>query len=392
MPAVPKLPISKTFKRGVKGGLTPSSDVNVERTIPLGPFLAPRPEAQPPNEIDHATAAAPTLAPLLGNDSQGNTVVAAALRLAAVLGADPDTGAAAVPTTQEATSQYVMICGPGDVGGSLVGVLEWWTKKGLKCGGTPTKIHGYARLTAGDRRQLKLSVCSLRGAILGIALTRAWYEDAAPGFTWDATDSPVAAQIAVTVVGYSAAGLSIAWAGLTGTLTWAAYERTGVVLEGYALFGEEWATGEMMEELGWNVSALTAALAAVAAGQTPVIPTPAPAAAPAATPSPAPSASQTTAGTATMTIAGQTVTLPISITTDVLTGAQPITTPPSVMDVLMRFVVAACTHQLNEAAECLVDALALLDGLPDELEQEQFLADIGEALTAARDTAVTESA
>lgn len=392
MAAVAKLPATKQFKRGMKGGLTPSDPARVEAVIPFSPFLNGDAQTSPPDEIIPPAGMSAALASVLANDMQGCSAIAAALHCQAVLYADPESGATVVPSTQEATSQYVMICGPGDVGGDLLHVLEWWRAKGLKCGGVMKKIEAYARLTRGDRRELSLAAASLRGALIGLNLKRKWYEDAGPGFVWDATDTADAAQIAVAVVGYSSQGIVISWAGLIGTLTWAAYTAPGVTLEAYAVFGEQWSQAEQLEEMGIALEELTSAIAAVSKGQPPVIPAAKPAAEVTGPPSPAPATASTFRGSAVVEIGGQSITVPMSGTLD---GAAIHVAAPTPDMIALLAAAAALLHTARQgqwalAAVHLAELLDSAEALPSAEDQEQWLVDVAVALDAERGDAESD--
>jgi hypothetical protein len=329
---------------------------------------------------------------MLGMDTQGTATVAAALRLAVIMRALTEGGTVATPTTQEATSQYVSIAGAGDPGASLVQVLDWWCKKGLKAGGGVSKIDGYVTLAPGDQRAMQQAVSSRWGVAIGMNITRQWYEDAAPGFVWDVTDSPFAAPITVAVVGYDPAGIDVAWAGLTGTLTWGAYAAAGVVDEVVVVFPQGWQDVE-----GFRSAELRAALDAVRSGSAPVVPVqqtaaPQPAAATAAPPPPAPPEGQSFTGTASMTVMGQTVQVPV---TGTVTGTTPATTGRPWLAILREMLGGlqdATDHQWAGVAMRFATVLQLLECLPSAEEQEQFLSDLGEAIAATRDSDGTESA
>lgn len=386
MTVTAKLPATKTFKRGVKVGRLPVDTEALSKVMPLGAFIDSGVKAGPPATVDYAAGAEPALKAMLGNDAQGNTSLTAVLRCQVIMTADPETGEASVPTTQEATGQYVMVCNPGDVGGSLLSVLDWWQKKGLKAGGESVKVEGFARLAPGDRKQLQLAVSALRGVVLGIQLKRSWYEDAAEGCTWDATDSPDAGPIAVAVVGYSDAGVKFAWAGITGTLTWAAYAQTGVVEEAYCVFGPEWKTGEAMEDLGWKLDALATAVEDVKAGKPPTLPAKAKEAPKAVPDAVAPTSSANFTGIGTIEMLGTKVQVPITGTLSEV-PAGPATRQPDWYGTVAEataVIHAARVRQWGLCAMHLAELFAGIDSIPADADQEQFLVDLADALDNLR--------
>lgn len=392
MPPTAKLPVSPQFKRGLKAGRVPSDPDRVRGSIPFKPFLDTAKKPVTAVEVDHREGAEGALAAVLGTDTQGTSTVAAALRAAVIQRAAGDDDSVAVPTTQEANSQYLVIAGAGDPGASIIQVLDAWRTKGLKAGGQVETIAGYALLTAGDRYEMSLAIAELKAVVIGMNITRKWYEDAAPGFVWDVTDSPVAAQITVAAVGYTDKGITVAWAGITGTLTWAAYAAQGIVEEAFVAFSADWT-----DTAGVRSEELRKALDDVRAGNAPVIPTQQTPASPAAssgaaTPATDSTTGQTFTGTATMSIMGQVMQVPITGTVTGSAPPAPATNFVAVGGELLTLCSDALSGQWALVAMHFATALQLMGALPSAEDSDQFLSDLGEALSKAAESPDTESA
>lgn len=379
-----KLAPTKTFKRGMKTGRVPPVAEEYDAVLPLVAFLDQTTSVDIPAEVDHTGGHRTALTPLLGNDVQALTCLAAAMRLAAVVSAGAEGGGSHIPTTQEATSQYVGICGPGDPGSTLLTVLKWWREKGLKVGGVASKVNGIAKVNPGDRRTAQLGILVGRGAVIGFNLRKKWYETATADFVWDSSDDTTANAAAAVVTGYTDAGLSIAWGGLIGTLTWAAFGQTGVVDEMYVVFGDNWMSTDGITELGFKVYELTRALEAVQLGQPPVIPTAAPAPAAPAPTAPAAAAAHSFTGTAEIEMLGTKIRVPVTGTVD---GTAPVTDAVNWLAVVAEATAAlydAEQEQWGLVAMHLAQLLGFVGALPSPEQQEQFLSDLGEQLAIQR--------
>jgi len=242
------------------------------KALPLAPFVKRMGAKPPPDAFSMAAPAAKALAEMLGNEEVGDCTIAAVLHQEGAQTAIRPGGKLRIPTRQEALSQYVQFCGPGDQGCYIPEVLDAQRDVGVKLGGVLVKSDGYVSCTLGDQLLAKVACFLFGGLHLGLNLPRQWYVNASPGFVWDVTNSDVIGGHSVAVVGYGPTGLEISTWGVVGTMTWNAFSNRAWVEEVYATLSPDWYSDAGLDAHGIDVKALRDALNIVKGGGTPDIP------------------------------------------------------------------------------------------------------------------------
>lgn len=227
-----------------------------------------------PASIDYSVKAQRSLRTMLGNDRWGNCVIVGKLHQAGLwTGNDSDSGGEVMPTENEAVTQYKAICGPGDRGCYIASVLDHQTRHGLIAGGKLHKLDGYVSVEAGNTDLVKAAIFLFGSVTLGINVPRDWM-NVGDGGIWDLSGESSVGGHDVAAVGYDGRGVQVStWGGFR-TITWNAMRTNRIVDECYASLAPSWYNADSLMPAGVNVTALRTALAALAAGEDPIVPDP----------------------------------------------------------------------------------------------------------------------
>lgn len=240
---------------------------------------------KPPDTIDWATKAENSIRDPLGNLSLGNCVIAGkGHHVGAWSANDSDSGGEILATAEEAVRAYHEICGPGDNGCVITRVLDVMRTQGIKFGGMPRRIDGYASVDWTQPDLLRAAIFLFGGVTIGFNFPKSWLSSA----IWDATNSPTVGGHDVAALRYDARGVYVASWGREYLMTWAAIAQRGRIDECYALLSPNWTNNDKLSPAGVDVAGLTRALTEIGGG---VMPDPAPPTPPAppAPPTPPPS-------------------------------------------------------------------------------------------------------
>lgn len=148
---------------------------------------------------------------MLGNDDVGDCVIAAAMHQIMQLDAYRNPGDGLIPTTQEAVTAYSAVTGyvPGDANtdqGTYVlgqgGLIEYWSKTGLLCGGELNKPAAFCQITHKDPKQWQQAISTFGSLMIGMQLPQAIVAADDTPFVWDEYSGPVAGGHEVLLVGY----------------------------------------------------------------------------------------------------------------------------------------------------------------------------------------------
>jgi hypothetical protein len=142
-----------------------------------------------------------------GNDKFGDCVIAGAANLIAATDTEVHESSPAIPTADQAISQYKEITGcvqPGDdhdSGCVEADVLALWHRSGLFGG---TKIAGYAPVEPSNLIAVHQTVAFYGGAYIGVQLPESAQQQFAAGEPWTVVPgSPIVGGHCVLIVGYT---------------------------------------------------------------------------------------------------------------------------------------------------------------------------------------------
>lgn len=208
---------------------------------------------------------------MLGNDSVGDCVAAAAMHaIYQQKSYLTPGGKAAVPTDAEAITNYSAIGGytpdnpASDQGLSVMGqggLLSYWARHGLLCGGTTHKLHSAVQLDIAPR-EWKQAIATFGSALLGIHLPKAIAESIDLPFVWSDPSGPYVGGHEVLAVGYQTVGGET----LYDTITWGQRVRCteafllGVVDEAVAVFTTDGLNARGINPAGMDQAMLTKAM------------------------------------------------------------------------------------------------------------------------------------
>ncbi len=230
--------------------------------------------APPPDAVDWFPKALPSISQMYGNDQQGDCVIASAMHQVGIwTGNDTDSGGCAVGTTQEALSQYHVICGAGDNGCNITDVLDATKAGRIKVGGKVHRIDDYVAVDWTNKMMVKVAIDVFGTIKTGVNLPSAW-GGGNDGDTWDVTSSRIVGGHDIPAGAYNDQGVTIAtWAGVR-LVTWPAFQSRKWFEEAYAVLSPDWYNQDNLAPNGINVAGLRAALEAIRNGQVPDVPTP----------------------------------------------------------------------------------------------------------------------
>ena len=181
-----------------------------------------------PAKVDYRPLASSVLADVLGNDNEGDCVIAGGYHWLSII-----TGGAGKlfkPSLAQINGDY------HDIGGYVVGdpstdngcdlqtAMNYWTTKGFRNG---TKLQGWLSVDATKIAQVKQALWLFEGSYIGLGLPDAWIDPfpSSNGFVWDVGTPNSANGHCFLGCGYDDTGLIIDTWGLFGTLTWAAVQQ-----------------------------------------------------------------------------------------------------------------------------------------------------------------------
>jgi len=247
-------------------------------TLRLGAFVDQMQLANLPDGVDYYTKAAASIAQMLGNDAQGDCVIASLLhRLGVYTANDPDSGGIVVATTQEALQQYHSFCGPGDRGCNIPAVLDIARSQGYTANGKRFKIDGYVSFDWRSKDLTRAAIALFGAVCIGINLPNAWTSQS----IWDVTNTGIVGGHDVPGVGYGAKvlgtnadGVVIASWGRLFLITWPAWTSTRWLEEAYVILSPNWYNRDGLTVNGVNVTALKLAMNQLAGGTMPDVPDP----------------------------------------------------------------------------------------------------------------------
>ncbi len=260
------------------------ADGRVKTFAKLGPHWSARYRtASVPSAVDWYTKAAAIIDDMLGNDTDGDCVIASALHQVGVWTAN-EGGVPAQSSTQEALAQYHSICGPGDNGCVITDVLDYTKSRGLKLSGVVHKIDDYVAVDWTNRPLVEAALQTFGSIKLGINLPDAWTDT---NVVWDVTNTRIVGGHDVPafgcgnkrpsqVVGTATDGVVIStWAGLV-LITWPAFLSKNWIEEAYVPLSPDWYSKGNVAPNGFNVDTLRADLAMIGQGEVPPIGPPPP--------------------------------------------------------------------------------------------------------------------
>lgn len=148
---------------------------------------------------------------MLGNDSVGNCVVAMAMHYVYQRERYLSQNKTMVPTEAEAIRNYSAISGydpanPASDQGLTVmgagGLVEYWARTGLLCGGTLHKLTNVVQITRPDPREFRQAISLFSGLGIGVRLPRSIMNAPDLPFVWDDPTGPIAGYHEMFLVGY----------------------------------------------------------------------------------------------------------------------------------------------------------------------------------------------
>ena len=235
-------------------------------------FARARMAVQPPEVVDYASKAMPSLKRMYLNDRMGCCVISGKVhQLGLWSGNDSDSGGVVLATDQEIQEQYRGICGPGDNGCNIAAVLDVFKRRGLQASGKLYRIDGYVAVDWTNKLQVQVAILLFGSLTLGINLPSSWTQGG-DGSTWDVTDSPITGGHDVCCTGYNHQGVVIStWGGLR-TITWNAFLSRRWLEECFVELAPLWYGSDKLAPCGVDVVTLKADLEALGGGRTPPVP------------------------------------------------------------------------------------------------------------------------
>lgn len=228
--------------------------------------------AAPPESINRRDKAAVSIARMYLNNRYGNCVIASKLHALGVWSANDAPGQVVLASDQEAYSQYVGICGPGDRGCVITNVLDVMRARGLQAGGKLYKIDGYVACNWRDQLQTRVAQYLFGATTIGINLPEEWTRQA----VWDVTNTPIVGGHDVAPIDYDPDGVYVASWGRIYRITWRAWQALTWLEEYYAMLAGLWYGSDNMAPCAIDVATLRDDLAKLGGGQTPPLPDPVP--------------------------------------------------------------------------------------------------------------------
>lgn len=148
---------------------------------------------------------------MLGNDECGDCVVAMGMHFIYQQQSYLTPGRAPMPTAAEAIASYSAIGGytpsnpDSDQGLTVMGkggLVEYWARDGLMCGGTNHKLTGVLQITRPNPREWQQAISMFSGLGVGIRLPESIADSDVLPFVWDDPSGPIAGGHEMFLVGY----------------------------------------------------------------------------------------------------------------------------------------------------------------------------------------------
>jgi hypothetical protein len=267
-----------TMPKGLPGamlgrhcGRRPPTDAQRKKALPLRPFLrlAGRPV---PTTDDYAVKAQAALTKMMDNDAEGCCVATALAKWFGIATGYAPGSSIVVATDQEVSRWYHAVGGPADNGLVMTEAFSFAVKNGFTIGGATHKLAGFASVDPTDDTLVDAACHWFGGLQVGCALTMTQYQHSEDTDTWDYDGSGVVGGHAIPVTMRNPTQFKIATWARQPSLTRSCFKNRSWNDETYVLLGPDWENQLGVDVNGVNVEALTAALAAIAAGGTPDIP------------------------------------------------------------------------------------------------------------------------
>jgi hypothetical protein len=268
----PTMPKHPNAMLGRHLGRKPPTDQQRRKTLPLRPFVKLAGRPVPPTD-DYASKAQGALTKMMGNDREGCCVATALAKLLGIFNAYRPGGTLIVATDAEVSTFYHQVGGPGDNGLYSPDALNFARDRGFKIGGVLHKIAGFAAIDPTDSALLDAGFHWFGGLYYGVNLSSQQYNHAEDSDTWDTDNSGIVGGHAIPFTKRQPDGGTLATWARQPKATRRLMESTRWADEVYVVLAPEWFDATGMDTNHVNVDALTQALAAVAAGGTPDIPT-----------------------------------------------------------------------------------------------------------------------
>lgn len=311
-----------------------------------------------PASIDWYTKAKASVIQVLGNDQQGDCVMA---NMGHAVGAwtGNESGTPVLSSDAEALAEYHRIGGPGDNGLVISDTLDVFQSTGIKVGGEIRKIDGYVAVNPANPDEVKAAIAFFGGFTIGFNVPGQWMgRNAHDGAVWDNVGFffPEGGHCVrglgfrtvkdtAQAVSYNDVGVQFATWGFIVTITWEAMANSRIVDEAYVeLAGELWTGADKVAPNGFDLAALKADLTKLGQGTlpdwTPPAPTPTPTPTPVPVPVPTPTPIPVPSGGYQITLQGTAV--PLGLPVPVPSGGGPVA--PELLDDLRAVLSAVFSH------------------------------------------------
>jgi hypothetical protein len=268
----PTMPKTPNAMLGRHLGRKEPTDEQRKKTLPLRNFLNLAARPVPPTD-DYASKAQEALTKMMNNDAEGCCVITDLAKRFGIFNAYRPGGKILVATDKEVSAFYHAVGGPGDNGLVMVEAWDFCIKHGMKIGGTPHFMEGYASVDVTDDALVDAATHWFGGLSLGVALTRQQYMHAEDTDTWDIDGTNVVGGHAIPMTTRDSSRCKIATWARQPHITRRLLRSRGWCDEAYVLLGPEWFNSANIDVNGVNVDALREALKAIKNGGTPDIPT-----------------------------------------------------------------------------------------------------------------------
>jgi hypothetical protein len=259
----PTAPLVKPVKLGRK---TPKAGA---KCLKLGAYIN-KAKAQPlPASCDHYTKAVASIKQMLGNDQEGDCVIASTGHGEGIASGN-DTGTPVLSSTSEMLNEYHRVCGPGDNGCNIQDVLNEWQNNGITIGGQKRKIDGWVAIDPANRDELKTAILVFGSCRFGFNVPSD-FMNTPDGGTWDISNAQIVGGHDVRGIDFDdTKGVRIAtWAG-TRWMTWRLLADSNLVDEAYTELMPDWSGADGVAPNGIKVDELKSDLAAWKQGTIPV--------------------------------------------------------------------------------------------------------------------------
>lgn len=226
----------------------------------------------PPASINRRDRAAAAIARMYKNDQLGCCVISATAHDFNLWEIDSDSGGIVQATDQEIANQYRTICGPGDRGCMINGVLDYVRARGFVMGGRTFEIDGYVAADWTNELEVKVAQVLFGATNIGFDLPQAWLNSN----VWDVTSSQIAGGHSVAPIDYDERGVYVSSWGRVYLMTWAAFTSRRWISEYYVILAPSWYGADNLAPSGVDVAGLEAAMDSLSHGVLPPLPDPHP--------------------------------------------------------------------------------------------------------------------